>query len=359
MTKSTQILFKKDNDGFTKELNSTVKLNLSKGELKRAVFLLWIKLFFYLLFFFISIYVLYLNPYSDNFLYLLLNYTLIGTSGVLLAFNSAHDACHQTFSKKKWLNDFIFFFTFNMQGTSARLWKIRHLASHHLFSNVDGCDADVDDNPLIRFSPNHKKKKFMKYQHLYSPFLYSLYFIVWIFAKDFVYLSKKNLANLKNQNYPFWYTIELILLKIFYVAYIIIIPYLILEFSFSQILFSYLLMMVVASNIFIYTLVTTHFTEETEFPTPNNNGELPYHFAEHQLKVSMDYHPTHPIASFLFGGFNSHAAHHLFPTLPHTIYPKITPIIVDKAKKYNYTYNVLSLLNAIKSHFRYLKKHGK
>ena len=50
MTKSTQILFKKDNDGFTKELNSTVKLNLSKGELKRAVFLLWIKLFFYLLF---------------------------------------------------------------------------------------------------------------------------------------------------------------------------------------------------------------------------------------------------------------------------------------------------------------------
>ena len=48
MTKSTQILFKKDNDGFTKELNSTVKSNLSKGELKRAVFLLWIKLFFYL-----------------------------------------------------------------------------------------------------------------------------------------------------------------------------------------------------------------------------------------------------------------------------------------------------------------------
>jgi len=167
MNKSNQILFKKDNDGFTKELNSTVKLNLSKGELKRAVFLLWIKLFFYLLFFFVSIYVLYLNPYSDNFLYLLLNYTFIGTSGVLLAFNSAHDACHQTFSKKKWLNDFIFFFTFNMQGTSARLWKIRHLASHHLFSNVDGCDADVDDNPLIRFSPNHKKKKFMKYQHLY------------------------------------------------------------------------------------------------------------------------------------------------------------------------------------------------
>ena len=123
-TKSTQILFKKDNDGFTKELNSTVKSNLSKRDIQKAVFLLWLKLLFYLLFFFVSIYILYLNPYGDSFLHLLINYILIGISGVLLAFNSAHDACHQTFSKKKWLNDFIFFFTFNMQGTNARLFVI-------------------------------------------------------------------------------------------------------------------------------------------------------------------------------------------------------------------------------------------
>ena len=358
MNNTQQILFKRDTDGFTKDLNDEVKSMITKAKIERAVAYLCFKLFFYLSFFIGSIVILYQNQYGNHFGYLLMNYVAIGTSGILLAFNSAHDACHQTFSKKKWINDLIFYFTFNMQGTSARLWRIRHLASHHLFSNVDGCDADVDDNPLLRFSPNHKKKSFMKYQHFYAPILYSLYFIVWIYAKDFVYLNKKNLANLKNQDYPFWYTIELVAWKLFYISYIIVLPYYLLGFSLSEILWAYLLMIVVGSNIFIYTLVTTHFTMETEFPTVNKKGELPYSFAEHQLMVSMDYHPTNPVASFLFGGFNSHAAHHLFPTLPHTIYPKVTPIIVDKALNYNYKYNVLTLWDAIASHFRYLKKLG-
>jgi linoleoyl-CoA desaturase len=359
MNNSQQILFKKDSGGFTKDLNIAVKEIISKDEISSAVTFLWFKLFFYFSFFIGSIILLYQNSYESHFGYLLINYISIGVSGILLAFNSSHDACHQTFSNIKWVNNFIFYFTFNMQGTSARLWRIRHLSSHHLFSNVDGCDADVDDNPLIRFSPNHSKKPFMKYQHLYAPILYSLYFIVWIYAKDFVYLTKKNLANLKHQNYPLWYTIELILWKLFYVAYMIVLPYYLLDFTLMQIFCAYLLMIVIASNIFIYTLVTTHFTLETDFPTANDKGELPYHFAEHQLMVSMDYHPTNLIASFLFGGFNSHAAHHLFPNLPHTIYPKVTPIIVDQASKYNYKYNVLTLAGAISSHFKYLKKLGR
>jgi linoleoyl-CoA desaturase len=358
MNNSEKILFKRDTDGFTKDLNSAVDKAFSKKDISSAVSFLWVKLFFYLTLFLGAIFILYANPYGSHFSYLALNYIAIGTSGILLAFNSSHDACHQTFSNKKWVNDFIFYCTFNMQGTSARLWRIRHLASHHLFSNVDGCDADVDDNPLLRFSPNHKKKSFMKYQHFYAPILYSLYFIVWIYAKDFVYLNKKNLANLKNQDYPFWYTVELLVWKLIYVSYMIVLPYYLLGFSLSEILWAYLLMIVVGSNIFIYTLVTTHFTMETEFPTANEKGELPYSFAEHQLIVSMDYHPTNPLATFLFGGFNSHAAHHLFPTLPHTIYPKVTPIIVEKSSEYNYKYNALTLLGAISSHFKYLKKLG-
>ena len=217
----------------------------------------------------------------------------------------------------------------------------------------------MDEKPVLRFSPSHRKKSFMKYQHLYAPILYSLYFIVWIYIKDFIYLNKKKLANLKNQSYPFWYTIEVLVWKLVHIFFIIILPYYLLGFNISQILWAYFLMTVVASNVFIYTLVTTHFTIETAFPLANQQGELPYHFAEHQLMVSMDYHPTHFLSSFLFGGFNSHAAHHLFPNLPHTIYPKVTPIIVEKASKYNYQYNVLSLLEAIFSHFRYLKKLGR
>jgi len=353
-----KILFSKDEGEFNIKLNKKVKNTISNKDLLNAKILLYFKLFFYLSIFISAIILMYLNPYGNNYPYLLCNYILIGASGTFLAFNSAHDACHGAFGKKKWLNSLIYHFIFNMQGISARLWKIRHLDSHHLFPNVDGCDADIDDNPLIRFSPNHPIKSFMKYQHIYAAFAYSFYLFIWIYVKDFVYLKKKNLANLRNQNYPWWYTVELILVKILYILYIIVIPIYFLEFSFYQILFAYSLMLMVDSNIFIHTLISTHFAMETEFPSTNEDGVLPYNYAQHQLMTSLDYYPESYFANFIFGGFNAHAAHHLFPNFPHTLYPKISPIIESMASEFDYTYNKLTLPGAIKSHFRYLKKMG-
>ncbi|MFK8103195.1 MAG: fatty acid desaturase [Saprospiraceae bacterium] len=59
-----------------------------------------------------------------------------------------------------------------------------------------------------------------------------------------------------------------------------------------------------------------------------------------------------------FGGFNSHAAHHLFPKIPHTLYTEVTPYIQKYAARYNLPYHQLSMLAAIRSHFLYLKKLG-
>ena len=354
-----EILFNKDKDRFQLRLNQEVDIAINDTDLSNAKVLLWFKLFFYLTVFISAIILLYINPYGKNYIYLLCNYVLIGASGTFLAFNSAHDACHGTFSKKKWVNSIIYHFIFNMNGISARLWQIRHLDSHHLFPNVDGCDADIDNNPLIRFSPNHPIKPLMKYQHIYASFLYSFYLVIWIYAKDFFYLKKKDLANLINQKYPWWYTVELFLVKILYISYIIVIPLYLLEFSVSQILVAYLVMLMVDSNIFIHTLISTHFAMETKFPSVNEEGVLPYSYAQHQLETSLDYYPKSYFANFIFGGFNAHAAHHLFPNLPHTLYPKISPIIESLALKLNYTYNKLTLITAIKSHFKFLKMMGR
>jgi len=354
-----EIKFNQDKDDFSIKLNHEVSNAITKEEMHSASRLLWIKLLFYTFLSIASIILLYWNPYGDNFIYLVFNYILIGVSGTLWAFNSAHDACHGTFSNKKWVNNLIYHISFNMQGVSARLWQIRHLASHHLFPNVDGCDADYDHNSLIRYSPSQTIKSYMKYQHIYSLFLYSFYLFIWIYAKDILYLNKKNLANLRNQQYPFWYTIEFILVKMIYISYLLILPMLLLNFTFVQILFAYTLMLMINANIFIHTLISTHFAMETEFPSVDKNGMLPYSYSEHQLLTSLDYYPTSKIANFFFGGFNAHAAHHLFPQLPHTIYPRITPIIQKFASEYNYCYNKLTLPQAIKSHFQFLKKMGR
>lgn len=353
-----EIKFSQDQDNFGVNLNKEVIDTVTKEEIQNAYILLWAKLLFYTSISLMSIILLYLNPYGDNFILLLLNYILIGISGTFWAFNSAHDACHGTFSRKKWINNLIYYLSFNMQGVSARLWQIRHLASHHLFPNVDGCDADYDHNPLIRYSPNQPIKSYMKYQHIYSVILYSFYLFIWIYAKDFLYLNKKNLANLRDQQYPFWYTIEFILAKLMYLTYILILPIFLLDFTAGEILFAYSIMLMINANIFIHTLISTHFAMETDFPSVNKDGVLPYNYSEHQLMTSLDYYPESKIANFFFGGFNAHAAHHLFPQLPHTIYPRLTPIIKKFASKYNYRYNELTLPKAIKSHFTFLKNMG-
>ncbi|HEY6062496.1 MAG TPA: fatty acid desaturase [Chitinophagaceae bacterium] len=86
--------------------------------------------------------------------------------------------------------------------------------------------------------------------------------------------------------------------------------------------------------------------------------KLPYNYYRHQLATSLDYAPASHTVNFIFGGFNSHAAHHLFPAYPHTVYADIAPIIRELAAKHGYKYNCLPWYKAIASHFRYLHKLG-
>ena len=352
------IKFKRDTDSFYKNLEKRVRSSFSEKTMPNAKRLLWIKLLIYSTFFITSVAILYSNIYGNSLFFLTINYVFVGLIGILLAFNSSHDAVHNTFSKNKLTNSIIFHLTFNLQGVNGRLWKIRHLSSHHLFANVDGCDADIDDNPLLRLSPTHKKKTWHKYQYLYAPFLYMLYTLHWIFIKDLIYFKKKELANLINQNHSIWVLIELILWKLFYFTYMIILPLYVTEFTIQELLIAFVIMHLFISLFFVFTLIISHLCMETEFPVTNEEGYLPYNYYQHQLAVSLDYNPTKTWANWIFGGFNSHSAHHLFPNMPHTCYTKITPAIKETALEYNYPYNELNILKAVQSHFMYLKNLG-
>jgi linoleoyl-CoA desaturase len=314
-------------------------------------------MFVYLLVFIGSYASLYLFDHS-NVIILTVNYSLIGLSGILLAFNASHDAAHQAFSRKSWKNNLVYTITFNLQGVNGYLWKIRHKSSHHLFPNVDGCDADIDDNPMIRLSPTHPHHWWHRYQHVYATALYSLYTLHWIFVKDFVYLNKKNLANIRNQEHSASVVSSLLLWKAFYFLYMLILPVWLGGMHWPHVLLAFFIMHMIISIFFVLTLIISHLCMETKFPVANEKGMLPYGFHQHQLEVSLDYHPTSSVANWIFGGFNSHSAHHLFPNLPHTLYPEITPLIREMSKKCNYAYNELSLVSGIRSHYRYLRKLG-
>ncbi|MCX6180319.1 MAG: fatty acid desaturase [Bacteroidetes bacterium] len=356
MSNDQNLKFLPDNADFSKSLFDKVSAIATPKALHKAKILLWVKLIFYFFLFAFAYLTLFL--FHHFFFTLIINYMLIGFLGILLAFNSSHDAAHRTYSSSKLVNNIIYVVTFNLQGVNAYLWKIRHRASHHLFPNVDGCDSDIDDNPFLRLSPSQEAKWWFKYQAYYATLLYFLYTLQWIFVKDFIYLNKKNLANLKNQKHSVSMVITVFFWKIFYFFYLFALPMLIMNYSFSHILIAFLSMHVLISVFFVLTLIISHLCMETTFPKPDASGLLPYNYQEHQLAVSLDYHPTSKLANWIFGGFNSHSAHHLFHELPHTIYAKITPAIKETAKEFNYPYNELGILKAIKSHYLYLHKLG-
>lgn len=343
---------------FFKSLNNEVENLLGEKDfLVKAKRLLWIKAILYILLFIIC-YACLLLLKHENRLALIINYVLLGISGILLAFNVSHDACHGSFSKNKAVNYWLYHLTFNLQGTNAYLWKIRHVASHHVFPNVDGCDADIDNNPFIRLSVKHPLKKWHRFQHLYAFLVYSIYTLHWFLFKDLFYLFKKNVANLQNKKHRSGEKMLLFFWKLLYLFMMIIIP-VFCGYDLSNILVAFFIMHFCSSLFFIHVLIATHLSMETQFPVTDDNGILPGDYYTHQLATSLDYSPTSKLYNWFFGGFNAHAAHHLYHKLPHTAYPAISVLIKNKAKEFRIQYNELSMFNAICSHYRFLKVLGK
>ncbi len=343
---------------FFNSLNKDVELLIQRNNyLVKARRLLWIKMIFYVSLHLSCYVILYALPHT-SLVSFILNYVCIGLSGILLAFNVSHDACHGTFSKSKKVNYWLYHLSFNTQGTNAYLWKVRHTASHHLFPNVDGCDADIDNNPMIRLSPQHPIRRHQKFQHLYALFIYCIYTLHWFLFKDLLYLTQKKVANLGDKKYPLKEWILFFVWKTVYVFLLLVLPVL-MGYPFEKIIIAFFVMHIADSLFFIHSLIATHLCMETQFPRPDKDGFLPHDYFTHQLATSLDFSPNNLFFNWVFGGFNSHAAHHLYPKLPHTIYPYITPLIEKKAIEFNVQYNRLTLIKAIKSHYKYLKIMGR
>ncbi len=346
-------------DAFFLTLNARVDtyLQTRQGGNRFANGEMYAKLIFYPALW-LGLYGLLLSGFVHNRLILLVIYSLTGLAGILMAFNLSHDAAHHSIFRNRRWNAWLYFLTFNLQGVNAYLWRIRHIESHHLFPNVDGCDADIDDNTIIRLSPHRDHRRWHRWQHLYAPFLYLFYTLFWIFIKDFMYLRKRELANLRLPAHPLREVFLLLGMKVFYLFYLLWLPKTILGLSWGEALTGFVVMHGVISLWFVFTLVSSHLAEETEFPQVGADERLPYSWMAHQVATSLDFHPRSRIAGWLFGGFNAHVAHHLFPSVCHVHYVGISKIIRQTADEFQYTYHETTLWQAIGSHFRYLKKLG-
>jgi linoleoyl-CoA desaturase len=272
-----------------------------------------------------------------------------------------HDANHGAYSGRPWLNTVIGY-SLNLIGASTFNWKMQHNVLHHTYTNIHDEDEDISSRGVLRMSPSTPWRFMHRYQFIYAWFLYGLMTIVWVLTKDFnrlvryqkLGLIKKHKASLTRE----W--IILLFTKLFYIGYILVIPIVFTSLFWWQILIGFFLMHYIAGFIMAVVFQPAHVIEGTAYPLPDDNRAMPNNWAIHQLLTTTNYSNASRWFSWYVGGLNFQIEHHLFPSVCHVHYRKISGIVSQTANEFGLPYkSVKTFLGALVMHARLLKQLGK
>lgn len=279
-----------------------------------------------------------------------------GYSTLLFTFNFAHDFSHNTVFKSKQWNNLGFATIFTLVGAHAASWKGRHVHSHHYAPNVQGYDSDLDISGLIRVIPDSEFRWYHRFQYIYAPLAYMTYSLFWVFIKDFVLLfSKAEHGEIKDWKY----FLTFILQKSFYIGYLFVLPLLWSQQSVGLVVSGFLLMHLLQSLFLLFTFFITHHVVGMKYPSTTEDGKINASWLDNQIGSSNDFYPFSEFANFIFGGFNNHIAHHLFPNIHHAYYPKLNKILYGILQEHSIVPNETTYFGGVRNHLLHLKNLGK
>jgi len=310
--------------------------------------------------YFIPYFLLVFNAFSSIPIMLLLAILMgFGVAGIGLSV--MHDANHGSYSSNKRTNKLLSY-SINVIGGYGLNWQLQHNVLHHTFTNIEGHDGDIDADGIMRFSPNSPYKKIYRFQFIYAWFLYGLMTVSWVLKKDFVKLAlykRMGLLKARNINYS-TELIKLVALKVFYYTYMLVVPMLVMNIHWWQILIGFFAIHYTGGLILAMVFQPAHVLGDLEFPLPNESGNMENDWAVHQLYTTSNFAPKARLLSWYVGGLNYQVEHHLFPSICHVHYRKIAPIVKQTAEEFNYPYySKKTFLQAIGAHTRMLFELGK
>ena len=286
----------------------------------------------------------------------------LGMAGIGLGV--MHDANHQAYSKHRWVNNLLGS-SLNLLGSHKHIWDIRHNILHHTFTNVYELDDDIAKIWLLRLSPEQKRRWYHRYQHLYAFLVYMNYTLSWLFYHDNLHLIKyfKTLGygekSGKKINIPMSKIISIYSWKFFALFYMLVIPYLVLNLAWWQVLLGFLTAHWAMGLIVGVIFQINHMIDGSVHGIPDENGKIAEHWAEHQIKCSFNFSTNNGFFTWYLGGLNFQIEHHLFKSISSIHYRDLKPIFRKVIEKYGFTYNDCgSWGNAIRLHLLYLKNIG-
>lgn len=284
-------------------------------------------------------------------------YCLLGVLLVLNFLNLIHEAVHNTLFENKLFNK-IYVYLFDLMGANSFIWRVRHIRLHHNYPNVMGWDSDFEQSSLARVFPHGGFSNMHRYQHLYLPLLYPLYLFNWLLIRDFKDFFYKDKLVWKVTSIPKIEYIKLFLFKAAFLFYILCLPALLLPVTWQEVAGAFVLMLFVASVFSLLVLLTPHAVPDSEFPMPDEKGQLPTTWFIHQLSTTNDVKEDNWFTRFFMGCFNYHIAHHLFPSVNHVYYPEVTEVISRFAAKHQLPYRRFSLSESLQKHYALLKSNS-
>jgi linoleoyl-CoA desaturase len=289
----------------------------------------------------------------------LLLWLIIGFFSAFIGLNICHDAVHGSLSSNKHVNK-VLGMVFNLVGANAYTWHIMHNIVHHTYTNIEGHDEDIQSTPLLRMSPHQKLRPVHKKQHWYAFAMYGFASLSWVFVKDYVKFFKKKIGNYENKKHPPVEYFNLFFFKGLYYFLFLVVPLIVLNFTWWQVLLGFLLMHYVEGYTLAIIFMLAHVVEETHFPLPDDKGQMDNSWAAHQMYTTANFGTSNTLLSFFCGGLNFQVEHHLFPRVSHVHYKKISRIVKATAGEFNLPYyDNPTFTGAIGSHYKLLKKLGR
>src|ERR1043165_7658309 len=242
----------------------------------------------------------------------------LGLAGI--GMSVMHDANHGAYSSKPWVNK-VLGYSLNLIGGDAFNWKIQHNQLHHTFTNIHGHDQDIRPRMNLRLTPAVKRNWLHRLQVFYAFVLYSLQTFFWVLLKDFMqfdqYLQFHSSENNRNQKIK--RLLNILLFKVIYFIYIIVIPAIILHLAWWQLLIGFLTIHMVGGLVLTTVFQLAHVVEGTEYPEPVN-GAIEAEWAIHQMNTTANFAPRNWLVTFFVGGLNYQIEHHLFQRVCHVHY---------------------------------------
>lgn len=282
---------------------------------------------------------------------------VLGLALVSIAFNVMHDACHGSFSSRKWVNE-LMGLTMNALGSSAFIWKIKHNVVHHTYTNIDGIDDDIAKSPLLRQCTTQKWVPAHRFQFVYMFPLYAASTILWVFLTDMVkYFTKKivvtDMKISAREHVIFWVS------KALYIIFYGVLP--VLCVGWQAWFIGYLIVNITMGLTLSIVFQLAHVVEKTSFENAGGQPKvIDVEWAVHEIKTTANFAPNNKMISWFVGGLNYQIEHHLFPRMSHIHYPAISRIVREQCVQFNLPYHYYpTMMLAVASHVKVMKDLGR